>query len=296
MGAVRIEAAGYRADVDLARGGSLLLFDWEGEALFRPVAGDATIAADAMLDVACFALVPFCNRIGRGRFELDGRAVRLPANAPAVDPRHAIHGYGWRAAWTVVEAGPAEIRIEHRADGSEWPWPYRAEQRLRLNAAGLAHALSIENLGGTPMPVGLGLHPFLPRNDTTIYHGLHRVEWRTGADGLPEQADRRATPRDWWDGAPIGTRVVDTVYGERAGQLRVVWPDRGMALNIEPSPELSFTHVYVPDGADFFCVEPVSHMPDAVNRREPQKHTGLRRLSPGRLFGIEVRYRAERPG
>lgn len=48
--------------------------------------------------------------------------------------------------------------------------------------------------------------------------------------------------------------------------------------------------IYTPQAHDFFCVEPVSHIPDAVNRREPPEMTGLTALPPGETMRLECRF------
>lgn len=218
-----------------------------------------------ILDVACFPLVPFSNRIADGRFTWQGKAVALPPNAPAVDPRHPLHGYGWLAAWDVAEAQPGHVRLVHELSDDAWPWPYRAQLDYVLDPDGLTARLALTNPGGEAMPGGLGFHPYFPRARTTRYHGLHRGEWRNGADPIPAKLDARAEAIDWWGGQPVGTRPVDTVYTGREGLLEIGWPDRAMTLTIAPSSALSCTTLYVPGDADWFCVEPVSHATDAVN-------------------------------
>jgi aldose 1-epimerase len=67
-----------------------------------------------------------------------------------------------------------------------------------------------------------------------------------------------------------------------------------VSLRLEAGPALRHLQVYTPPGQDFFCVEPVSHMPDAIN------HPGhpMRVLAPGESFTAEialhVRQHAER--
>jgi aldose 1-epimerase len=140
------------------------------------------------------------------------------------------------------------------------------------------------------MPAGIGLHPWLPRNDRTRFRSLHRGEWQTGATGLPLRLETGPQPRDWWDGQPVASRLVDTVYTGRVGSMAVIWPDTGLMLGVTPSDTLAFTVVYVPPGKHHFCVEPVSHMTDAVNRHEAAAFTGLRWLPRGEALIGNVRY------
>ena len=269
---LKLTAGNYALVLSAERGGSILDFTWRGEPLLRPTAGRS------ILDVASFPLVPFSNRIAEGRFAWGGREHRIAPNMPESNHPHPLHGFGWLAKWETVEAECSRALLEHRYPGGEWPWPYRAAQEFRLSAAGLAIELSLTNLGDGPMPAGIGFHPFFPRTPLTRYSGLHRGQWRNTPDCLPQSIDLRDYPRDWWDGAPVGDRAVDTVYTGRAGPLTIAWPERGLGIEIGCSPSLPYTAVYTPEGADWFCVEPVSHMTDAVNRGPEE--TGLVSLSP----------------
>lgn len=261
------------------RGGGLLGFHWRGQPVFADVRGDAPT------DMACVPLLPFANRIANGRFVLAGRQnmlPRLPGEA------HALHGEGWLSAWGVADAGPTHATLDFDHPAHHWPWHYRAVQHLRLTDDGYHHTLHLTNLDNTPMPAGLGLHPWLPSAATTVYHGLHTGRWQMGEDQLPREAVIAAVPQDWWHGTAVASQIVDTCFIGRVGDLAIAWPERGMALTMTPSPVLCFTHVYVPGSTDFFCVEPVSHSPDAIHRPgEP----GLVWLQPGETLSADVTFR-----
>lgn len=277
-----LAAGDYRLDLDPERGGSVAAFAWRGEPLFRPTCGPS------VLDTGCFPLAPFSNRIGNGRFD----AVRLSPNFPGSDHPHTIHGFGWLAAWEVIEAGVDRAVLRHAHEPGEWPWRYVAEQRFELGDEGLVHALSLRNLSESPMPAGLGVHPYFPRSEHTVYRALHRGEWQTASDGLPVLLQEAGEAIDWSRGAPVSTRAVDTVYTGREGPLTIQWPERGLVLTISPSEDLSFTVVYVPGDGDFFCVEPVSHETDALNH--PAGAAPMRWIAPGEAFAVDIRYAARR--
>lgn len=282
-----LTAGDYRVEIAPSRGGGITRFDWRGKPLFRPACGPG------VLDLACFPLVPFSNRIANGRFRADGCEHCLPANL-AGEP-HPLHGMGWLAAWETVEQSDRDGVLRHDHEPGAWPWRYRTVQRLRLDETGLHHSLELANLSASPMFAGLGVHPYFPRTATTRYRALHGGEWRTGTDGLPIALDRAAEPSDWWDGAPVVARTVDTCYIERAGPIIIAWPDRGISLTITPDDALAFTHVYVPAGEDYFCVEPVSHGTDAINRADAGA-SGARWIDPGAKFAVALRYRAQEIG
>ena len=181
------------------------------------------------------------------------------------------------------------MRMVHDHLGGEWPWRYRAEQRLSLSPNGLVHLLQVTNLSVGIMPAGIGLHPYFPRNDATFYVGRHGVEWQTGDDGLPIDAREASHAVDWWMGGPVSSRDVDTVYAGREGALTIEWLDRGVGLTLSPSHELGHTVVYVPPERDFFCVEPVSHRTNAVHAAGD---AGIVFLGTGQTLSGSVTYEA----
>ena len=277
---LNLAAGDYRLELAPGLGGSIMRFDWRGMPLFRTARGLS------ILDVACFPLVPFSNRIAHGRFMAGDREVRLDPNFPGSDHPHTLHGFGWLSEWAVIAAQPHSAILKYSHVPGNWPWPYRSRQMIELGEEGLRMALSVVNLGDSPMPAGLGFHPFLPCNAATVYRGLHRAEWQTDAECIPVTCDRHPDAFDWWDGKPVQSRHVDTAYADREGPLWVVWPDRGVGLLIEPSADLGTTVVFVPPGGDFFCVEPVSHVTDAHNRSQGSE---LRWLAPGEAMTVELK-------
>ncbi|WP_072383953.1 aldose 1-epimerase [Novosphingobium sp. NDB2Meth1] len=276
-----IAAGDYRLVVAPERGGSILSFTWRGEPVMREAEGPG------ILDVGCFLMVPFANRIAGGRFDWNGRAMAIPPNFGDEDAYNPIHGYGWLTGWDVLQSGEDWLELGHERHGGEWPWPYRAAVEYVLEADGLTARLSLTNTGEEPMPAGLGFHPYFPRTDATRFIGLHRGEWRGEGNPLPVTLDERDTPFDWWEGRPVSTRVVDTVYSGRQGPLEIIWPERAMAVTITPSANLSRTAVYAPQGSDWFCVEPVSHLTDALNGRDPG--APMPALAPGETLSAEMR-------
>jgi aldose 1-epimerase len=279
---VELRAGDYRLVLEPSRGGSVARFDWRGEPLFRPTCGPS------ILDTACFPLVPFSNRIAHGTFRAGSETVRLAPNFPGGGHLHSLHGFGWLASWEVIKQSEHRAVLRHGYVAAEWPWDYGAEQTFALSAGGLSHSLSVTNRATEPMPVGLGFHPYFPRTSHTLYRGLHRGEWQTAPDGLPQVLHERAEAIDWWQGQPAGDRIVDTVYTGREGWLELAWPERGIALTLAPSDNLDWTVVYTPDGDDFLCIEPVSHMTDAINRNCMQL------LEPNETVSAHVSYRATR--
>lgn len=263
-------------------GGAVAAFDWRGRAVFRPALADRALQPTAQ---ACFPMLPYVGRIGGGRFPWRGEDHRLPVNAPSIDAVNPIHGYGWLAPWgcEFTDQG-AVMRFDYL--GGDWPWAFRAEQTFRLSDDGYIHGVSLTNLADEPMPAGFGLHPYFPRNPETRLLARFTAEVIAPPDGL----DAHDEAQDWWDGQPVSARVVDNAYAGREGPMRLVWPDRDIALSIIPSAGLPHATVFAPAGADFVCVEPISHLPDALNAAPLAIRQDLRALAPGETWTETVTF------
>lgn len=267
-------------------GGSVVAWRWRGEDVLR-----AGPAGGGPLELAGFAMAPFCGRITEGRFRFEGEEVRLPANFPP-EP-HAIHGQAWQGAWDVAEvsAGTAHLKYSHAGD--IWPWPYRAEQRLRLLQAGLRVDLSVTNLSDRAMPAGLGWHPYFARAGGARLHADVGAIWRdcggqiAAAEDTPGAEEKLVEPR------AVDDLDLDDCFTAGSEGAWIEWPERRLRVHVRPGEVFGFLVVYTPPGEAFFCVEPLSHVPNAVNNPRPAEETGLTRLPPGETLRGRVELQVE---
>lgn len=260
------------------QGGAIRAYEWRGHQVLRPAAA----GGDDPFEAACFPMVPFVNRIAHGRFEFGGRLVQLERNWSA-DP-HPIHGQAWRRPWSIATATPSGAVLIFDGGADEWPWRYRCEQRLRLDDEGLCVALTLENLGVTAMPAMLGLHPYFPDpKHARMQARLPRV-WRTDAAALP--ITQIETPPGWAfePGRPLDAVALDHCFAGWDGVASLEWPEYRVAMQAARCP---FLHVYSPPAQDFFCVEPQTAAPGALERGEAAV------LGPGERLAIEVRFSPE---
>src|SRR5271166_3586693 len=152
--------------LDPGLGGSILGWTRGGVALLRHASPRALVPGDVR-EMAGFPLVPYSNRIAQSRFRFAGTEYRLALNFG--DHPHSIHGIGWQRAWHVtnVARDAATLTLTHMPDAN-WPFAFTAEQRVGLTAAALHVTLAITNHHTAPAPAGLGLHPYFPRDTTTL--------------------------------------------------------------------------------------------------------------------------------
>ena len=142
-------------------GGAITGWTFGTHPLLRRPEPDAIIDRNAR-GLGCFPLVPFSNRIGRGRFSWAGHDHVLARNFG--DRPHCIHGIGWQSVWDAdaISATTAHLTLHHDATGDQalrWPFSFTAEQIFSLTPDALRVELALTNRHAQPAPAGLGLHP-----------------------------------------------------------------------------------------------------------------------------------------
>jgi len=214
-------------------------------------------------EVGCFPLVPYANRIAFGRFRWDGTAYRLPLNFG--DHPHSIHGVGWQTPWVVAASDARSVRLVLSHDGSGgWPFPFEAAQTFALDPEALTVTLRVTNRHTGPAPAGLGLHPFFPRPATASLRFAAETAWLNDATALPVRSVPLPPGWDHADGRAVGGEALDNCFSGWDGTASLDLGD--VQLRIEASAAFGHLQVYTPAARDFFCVEPVTHAPDAINR------------------------------
>lgn len=264
-------------------GGALVGWTLAGIPVLRRAAPDA-IVHGKVGGLAGFPLLPFCNRIAYGRFHWDGRDYQLARNFG--DHPHTIHGVGWQSAWSVADVSPASVSLalRHRPD-RHWPFAFAAELRLALAERELQVALRLTNQHGAPAPAGLGLHPFFPRATFQTLRFHASGVWLNGPDALPDRHVALPAEWDYRNGRSVDVPELDNCFTGWDGTAEL----RGAELNltVQASPNFAQLQVYTPPQQEFFCVEPVSHMPDAINRSADD----MRVLASGEQIDAEIVFR-----
>ncbi|WP_347302841.1 aldose 1-epimerase [Croceibacterium sp. TMG7-5b_MA50] len=267
--AMELAAHGWRMVLLPAIGGSIGALEHDGRAVLRT--GGA--AADHVLETACFPLVPYANRIADGHFAFGGAEYTLPRNFQPDHP-HTLHGTAWLRGWDVAEAGSDTALLTHTHTGDEhWPWPFRAEQRLTLAPDRFSLELTMQSMAEQPVPAGVGLHPYFPCAEATRLTFHAEQAWL--ADGQDLRTDAVPAKRfgDWAAGAAVrGDTLIDNSFSGWNGQAVIGQHDHTVRLATDGATDC---HLYRPPAGAFFCLEPVSHLPDAINRE------GMALLAPG---------------
>jgi aldose 1-epimerase len=260
--------------------------------LFRRAPRDALEKRDP-LELASYPLLPFSNRIDRGRFSFGGRDFEIVPNLPPHP--HPLHGHGWRMPWSVTARDESSATLELEYAGGDWPSAYRATQRLELTPQALSVRIALENAGPLAMPAGIGMHPYLDRTPQSRLTANVTSVWLADDACLPREHVPVPSTWDFAERRLVGELELDNCFSGWDGRAIVEWPERATRLSISADPIFDHLVVYVPRERDFFCVEPVTHANDAIHlaaRGVPK--TGHRILNPGETLAGEVRFHVER--
>jgi len=277
-GICTLQSGEWHVEIDAARGGLVRICQWRGHDVFtraRPGVWPAEAGA------GCFPLVPFSNRIRHAAFSFQGQTTCLPA--PEFAMPHALHGLGWRRAWSPQVSGPDELVMVQANAGGAWPWPYDASQRLSVQANRLTLALTLKNTGTQPMPAGIGLHPYFPRRPGLAL-SLHAEGcWQTdGADpGIPTHWSALHPQADDFKNVSPDTLDLDNCFTGWNRSARLDYVNPGFRIDLSASAAFSNLVIYCPAGGEAFCLEPVSHINDAANLPGLDALQQMDRLEPG---------------
>jgi aldose 1-epimerase len=270
-----------------AQGGSVTRFDYRAPdgsqiPIFRTTVGEP----EAIVAYSSFPLVPYVNRVRRGRFAFRGREVKLTPNLRG-DPS-PLHGQGWLAPWEVIrlEKAGAELRFVH--EPGEWPWRYEARQLFTLDERGLDMVLACTNLSDDPMPCGLGHHPYFPCTAQTRIDTVVESAWTVDENVLPVEKVPAQGRYDLRDRLVCG-QGLDNGFGGWSGRARIEDPSLPFAIEMS-SPTARFFQIYSPSAGGLFVAEPVTHANGALNEpEEAWPALGLGVLEPGESMDLSMR-------
>src|SRR6266496_4335165 len=179
-------------------------------------------------------LIPFPNRVDRGRYAFHGRSLELPLDEP--DRTNAMHGLVRWLNWAPLSSTPSRLvmgLVLHARDG--YPFVLSLRVAYTLTPSGLRVRQSARNLGAVPAPYGAGFHPYLtvgtPRIDECILRLPARTSFLVNARMIPTgRAGVAGTPLDFREPRAIGDSVMDTGFTDDGLPDEV----RRRAIAIEP--------------------------------------------------------------
>ena len=245
---------------------------WCGDVAVLRSTGDAAAAVlDTPRAAGGFVMAPYSNRVGFRRFRWQGQDHSIQSNFS--DSPHAMHGTAWQGPWEVASqsADAVELVFKQTADAA-WPFAFNLSQRLKLSAQGLRIDLALTSTDQRPQPAGLGWHPYFAKRSRSRLHIELTDRWE--GDAATEVPTRKVAQAGI--DADVAHLDYDNCFEGWRGAARI----RDEKLSMKLSASVPYLVVFTPKDKPFYCLEPVSHVNNAVQMAEPALH-GLRTVKPG---------------
>lgn len=219
---------------------------------------------------ACYPLVPYSNRLGYRKFRWKGHDYTTQPNFDTSP--HSLHGVGWRRPWEIVSSSVLEVvlRLKHAGD-ADWPFAFEATQYFTLTPQSVHVEMVFTNTAEIAQPAGLGWHPYFTKRARSRLHIEVSDRWDCDATQLPVR--KVAQPGIDSD---VSHLAFDNCFEGWTGPARI--RDEKFSLQLRSSSNRLV--VFTPQDRDYFCVEPVSHVSNAIHMADPAAH-GLRSVAPG---------------
>lgn len=252
--------------------------------ILRPTDADAITARNSSL-FACFALVPWSNRLAGARFVFAGRTYDLRANTPE---GYAIHGDVRKRPWRTITTEATRLVLAFDSCDFEdinFPFPFGVELSYALDAGTLQTTLDLTSRADSPMPAGIGFHPYYRR---TLLDDAEQVEIRATAPRAYTELvpTHRAVPiaasQDFSRGRALGDQDFDTCFAGWDGKATITWPGSQVRAHVACDATLDHMILFAPPGKPFFALEPVSNANNGFNLEAlGDPDSGVRVLAPG---------------
>jgi aldose 1-epimerase len=248
-------------------------------------------ASTAWPKAGCYPLVPFSNRIREGRFAWKGRAVQLPLHP---GESHALHGGTQQMPWALMQqhGASATMACRHAGNAQAWPWAFTATQTVTLDSAGsMTVALDVFNESDEPMPCGMGLHPYIPAHFGDRIRFDARTSWPPDSEFLATAPQPLVAADSYVAQRAMHADPFTAFYGGFAGIVELQ-SARGTAIHVECDAAFGHLVLHRPplEAGSYICIEPVSHVSDAVNLLgKGIAGTGWRAIASGQRWTARMR-------
>ena len=171
------------------------------------------------------------------------------------------HGFARNLAWHVVEstATSATLRLESTAETrAQYPWDFVFDMVFTLRGTSLALEQHVTNKSGTPMPFGVGFHPYFQIADGDKSNARITTKATRAFDNVTKQNIDLAGPID------LTKKEVDLHLLDHGSTESSLITPAG-TVTLQGSPEYTHWVVWTLAGKDFVCLEPWTCPGNALN-------------------------------
>lgn len=226
-----------------------------------------------------YVMAPWCNRIAATETVVAGRRVVMTSNFP---DGSAIHGQVYGTRWQ----GRADGAFGVLAGGDGWPWRYDCRMRVEIHDAVVTIRQSLTNRSRSPMPAGLGLHPWF-RRPLEVRINASRV--------VPSNSDPAAELMpvsgafDLRHMRPMADNLDAAWLGSGDPAVELHWPSLGIGASLQARSDDGVWIVAAsPQGHEAIAVEPQTHAPHGLRRLLNGDPGALHLLAPGATLSLTI--------
>ncbi len=255
-------------------GGSLSFFKYMEQDVLRPSNESERNANQS----AMFVMMPYTSFISNGKFPFFGISRSVPVNSNI--SQYPIHGDVWNQKLQVIHQDntSVELQLTHKKEDG-FPYNYTAGIIYKLEQDKLIITLKLKNDTPLPMPYGMGLHPFFKNNKKTMIQYNTQNIWYRGDDPIMGQPYPLPKELDFSEPKTLPRTTTNISMDNWDGISQVIQEDYSVTIQADDS--MGHLTLFIPRGKDFFCLEPVSHTPDAFNlAAQGIIGTGIQTLGP----------------
>lgn len=197
-------------------------------------------------------LFPSPGKLDQDRWRTHGRQGTLQQ-----------HGFARTLPWTIASeptASSATLALESsEATLAQYPWRFRAELEFALRGAALRITARVQNRDDSPLPFGLGFHPYFLVTDKA---GARIDTNATLAfDNVAKQTRR-------FSGFDLTAPEVDLHLLDHRTHSSTLHLGGGASIEVRASPEFALWVVWTLAGKDFVCLEPWTCPANALNNQD----------------------------
>jgi aldose 1-epimerase len=231
-----------------------------------------------------FVMAPWCNRAAPGPTTLLGARIDL---APNFEDGSAIHGLVFDIPWQVT--GDGELDVAREGD-ARWPWSFGVALSVAVDGATLDLAYRLRNASDSPMPAGLGLHPWFRRPLELRVPAASVYPRNTDSPAEPEPA---TGPLDLRGGGEPPPDLDGTWTDFDEPVVDLAWPALGLRARLQIETLVPHVAVASPPERGAVAVEPQTHAPDPMRRLASGQPGAPAVLTPSEELVLTLRLTVE---
>jgi aldose 1-epimerase len=241
-------------------------------------------------------LAPWADLLNEPAFWANGKKYQFNMGLGNVRGNMPIHGLlvtspYWRVKEVAADGQSAHVtsRLEfwrYPDLMAQWPFAHQYDMTYSLSGGVLEVRTTVTNLSTDPMPLAIGFHSFfqipdIPREEW-VAHLPAKIHVIADEHNIPTGEMR---PLDIPNPLPLRGRKLDDGFTdlERDPQGRAhFWIEaRGKVVETLFGPQYPVATIWLPEGREFICFEPLTTIISGVNLAHDGKYSGQQSIPAG---------------